>query len=120
MRMMPRTPISDPDDRGRTTEDGRTRADEWTIGPSSGAREGVMSEEERLLCPLTGFRAARLPGHNVMVELQYVETLGQLQSGSPHILQLAMTMDRATGLAEAIRQAAAAPYVRPYSAFRSD
>jgi hypothetical protein len=57
---------------------------------------------------MTGWSATRLPGRNVMVELEYVESLEEWRRGSPHMLQLAMTIERATGLIEAIQQAIAA------------
>ena len=43
-----------------------------------------------------------------MVEFEYVESLEELRRGSPHVLQLAMTIERATDLIEALRQAIAA------------
>jgi hypothetical protein len=67
------------------------------------------------LCPMTGWRAARLPGRNVMVELEYVETLDEFRSGSLHVLQLAMTVERATGLIEALQQAITAAPSRQMS-----
>jgi hypothetical protein len=68
------------------------------------------------LCPMTGCSAARLPGRNVMVELEYVETLEELRRGSQHVLQLAMTIERATGLIEALQQAITAAPSRQMTA----
>ena len=68
------------------------------------------------LYPMTGWRAARLPGHNVMVELEYVETLEEFRRGSQHVLQLAMTVERATGLIDALQQAITAAPSRQVTA----
>ena len=68
------------------------------------------------LCPMTRCSAARLPGRNVMVELEYVETLEEFRHGSQHVLQLAMTIERATGLIEALQQAIAATPSREITA----
>ena len=57
------------------------------------------------LCPMTGWSAARLPGRNVMVELEYVESLEEFRRGPQHVLQLAMTIERAAELIEALQQA---------------
>ena len=57
------------------------------------------------LCPMTGWSAARLPGRNVMVELEYVETLEEFRRGPQHVLQLAMTIERAAELIESLQQA---------------
>jgi hypothetical protein len=54
-----------------------------------------------------------------MIELKYVESLEEFRLGSPHILQFAMTIERATGLVEAIRQATAAPPIRQMADIRS-
>ena len=68
------------------------------------------------LCPMTGWSAARLPGRNVMVELEYVETLEEFRRGPQHVLQLAMTIERAAELIEAIQQAIAATPSRQITA----
>jgi hypothetical protein len=87
-----------------------------------GASHGLSAEEKMMrsagieLCPMTGWSAARLPGRNVMVELEYVETLEELRRGSQHVLQLAMTIERATGLIEALQQAITAAPSRQITA----
>ena len=68
------------------------------------------------LCPMTGCSALRLPGRNVMVELEYVESLEEFRRGPQHVLQLAMTIERATELIEAIQQAIAAAPSRQITA----
>jgi len=68
------------------------------------------------LCPMTGCSALRLPGRNVMVELEYVETLEEFRRGPRHVLQLAMTIERATELIEALQQAIAATPSRQITA----
>jgi hypothetical protein len=57
------------------------------------------------LCPMTGSSAVRLPGRNVMVELEYVETLEEFRRGHNHLLQLGMTIERAAELIEALQYA---------------
>jgi hypothetical protein len=59
------------------------------------------------LCPMTGWMTARLPGRNVMVEVEYVHSIEELRHGSPRVVQLAMTIERATGLVEGIQRAIA-------------
>jgi hypothetical protein len=80
------------------------------------AQERLMRSADIELCPMTGWNAARLPGRNVMVELEYVETLEEFRRGSQHVLQLAMTIERATGLIEALQQAIAATPSRQITA----
>jgi hypothetical protein len=68
------------------------------------------------LCPMTGWRAVRLPGRNVMVELEYVESLEEYRRGPQHVLQLAMTIERAAELIKTVQQAMAATPSRQITA----
>lgn len=69
-----------------------------------------MAEDIRL-CPLTSYAAATMPGDSGMLDLEFVRTPEELETGVRHRLRLAMSRAQARELGQMILRMAEMPHI---------